>query len=440
MGQKLDLTQENILKGFFFFVVPLFLGSLFQLLYGTVDLLFVGNILGKSDAAAVGASSILVTCLIGLLTGVSVGAGVILAQLWGAKKWKEADLCIENALILGIAGGFLLTGLGLGGSETALRMLHTPENILPHALLYIRVYLFSVPAMILYNMCAGLLRAMGDSKTPFVVLASGGILNVGMDAVFIAVLKWGVAGAASATMISQSFTAVFLMIQVFRQNQLLKKRWSLDRNILLRILYVGVPLGLQSMILTLSNLFVQYCINGFGENAIAAFTIYFKVENLIYLPVMAFGQGMVTFTGQNIGAGNKERIQKGAVICNVFAAAVTFVISMVILLFGVQILGLFCAESEVVAEGLKIIRITFPFYFLYAILEVTGGIVRGYKKTLQSMVLVIVNLCIIRVILLNILTAKFHAIYAVAAVYPVTWALAAGSFLIYYRRIQRKLR
>ena len=438
MRRKLDLTQGNIMKGFFLFALPLFLGSLFQLLYGTVDLFFVGNFLGKTDAAAVGASSILVTCLVGLLTGISVGAGVVLAQLWGGRKLKEADICIENALFLSVAGGILLTALGLLLSESALVLLHTPESIMPHALLYIRIYLFSVTAMILYNMSATLLRAMGDSRTPFLVLAAGGILNVGMDAWFIAVMKSGIAGAAAATMISQSFTAIVLLVRLFRQNQLLKKRWKVDRDMLFRILGVGLPLGIQSMILTVSNLFVQYYINGFGENAIAAFTVYFKVENLIYLPVMAFGQAMVTFTGQNIGAGNRERIRKGAIICNVFSAAVIMGISAAVLCFGRPILNIFCGEEEVIVEGLKIIRTTFPFYFVYAILEVTGGIVRGNKKTMQSMAIVIVNLCVIRVLLLSIFTEYFHSIHAVAAVYPVTWILAALSFVLYYYRISRQ--
>lgn len=242
MKKQLDLTHGNILRGFLYFAFPLFLESLFQQLYGTVDLLFVGNILGTTDAAAVGASSILVTCLIGLFTGISVGAGVV----------------------------------------------------------------------------------------------------------------------------------------------------------------------------------------------IAAFTVYFKAENLIYLPIMAFGQAMVTFTGQNYGAGNSGRIKRGAIQCNLFSAAAVAFISWIILLLGRPLLALFCNELAVIEEGLKIIHISFPFYFLYAFLEVTGGIIRGLGKTVQSMMIVIVNLCVIRVLLLGILVNSFHTIQAVAFVYPATWFVAALSFIIYY--------
>lgn len=401
-------------------------------MYGTVDLLFVGNYLGKNDAAAVGASSILVTCLIGLFTGISVGAGVVTAQFSGAGKEDKVVLCLENGLVLGMAGGISLTALGLLLSKQALIWLNTPEVILEHALLYIRIYIFSIPGMILYNMSAGILRAVGDSKTPFYVLAAGGCLNICMDALFIAALRWGVAGAALATMISQSFTAVVLMVRLFVQYGLRKVRWQINRDILRRMLKVGFPLGLQSMLLTLSDLFVQYFINGFGEDTMAAFTVYFKVENLIYLPIMAFGQAMVTFTGQNIGAEKKERIRKGALRCNLFSAAVTFCISMAVLLLERPVLGLFCKEETVISRGLNIIHVSFPFYFIYAIQEVTGGIVRGAGKTLQSMVIVIMDLCVIRVLLLTFLVDHFQTVQAVAAVYPLTWSLAAVCFAGYY--------
>lgn len=432
MKKTLDLTRGNILKVFFLFALPLFLGSLFQQLYGTVDLLFVGNLLGKREAAAVGASSILVTCLIGLFTGISVGAGVVTAQYWGAKKEEEVLTCIQNALILGVVGGALLTAAGLLLSRQALIWLNTPEEIMEPALVYIRVYLLSILPMILYNMCAGILRAMGDSRTPFLVLAVGGILNVCADALFLAVFHMGVGGAALATMASQGFTAVVLVMHILRKENLLHTRWRLNGAMLGRILKVGFPLGIQSMILTLSNLFVQYYINGFGEDTVAAFTVYFKAENLIYLPIMAFGQAMVTFTGQNIGAGKYERIRKGAWSCNAFSAVVTAVIAGIVLFFGRQILGLFCDDPVVVEKGLEIIHVSFPFYFIYAVLEVTGGIVRGTGKALPSMVIVIATLCVLRVALLRILVESFHTIQAVTAVYPITWGAAALSFVLYY--------
>lgn len=429
MKKTQDLTEGNILKVFCLFALPLFFGSLFQQLYGTVDLLFVGNFLGKSDAAAVGASGILVTCLIGLFTGISVGAGVVAARFCGARDTENVKLCIENALLLGFGGGIVLTAAGVLLSRQALTLLNTPREIMKNALIYIRIYLLAILPMIIYNLSSGILRAKGDSRTPFLVLAAGGILNVCMDAFFIVIFRWGIAGAALATLVSQTFTAVVILGYIIKQEKLLRERWRLSKWMLGRIIAVGFPLGIQSLILTLSNIFVQYYINGFGENTVAAFAVYFKAENLIYLPIMAFGQAMVTFVGQNVGAQKSDRIRRGAVSCNVFSAAVTGAIAATVLFFGKQVLGVFCSDSDVVAEGLKIIHVTFPFYFVYAVLEVTGGIIRGMGKTVQSMVIVILDLCVIRVILLRICVSAFHSVSAVAAVYPATWILAAVSFV-----------
>ena len=436
--QKNDLINGGILNGFILFSLPIFLGSLFQQLYGTVDLMFVGNYCGKNDAAAVGASSILVVCLIGLFTGISVGTGVIVARYFGAEDRDNIKKCIQNALLLGTIGGVLLIVVGLLISEQVLLWLNTPENIMDQALVYIRIYMLSMLPMIFYNLSSGILRAIGDSKTPFYILAVGGILNVCMDALFVAVLEWGVEGAALATVVSQTFTAVTATGILVHRERITRVKWMIEFPLIINILKVGFPLGIQSTMITLSNMIVQYHINDFGEDAIAAFAIYFKAENFIYMPIMAFGQAMVTFTGQNAGAKKHNRICSGAVKCNLFSAIVTVAISTIVLIFGRTILGMFCDDEAVIQEGLKIIHISFPLYFLYSILEVSGGIVKGMGKTLQSMAIIIVNLCVIRIILLGIMDYTIHTIEAVTIVYPLTWALAAVTFIIYTVYLLRK--
>lgn len=324
-------------------------------------------------------------------------------------------------------------------ADWALRALHTPASILAQALVYIRIYLLAIMSMIVYNMCAGILRAMGDSRTPFLVLAAGGFLNVCMDWCFIAMLGWGVAGAALATVVSQTFTAVFLMVYIFRKENLLRQRWKIERKMSGKIIKIGIPLGIQAMILTLSNLVVQYYINGFGEDAVAAFTVYFRVETILYLPIVAFGQSIVTFVGQNYGAGKYERIKKSAIVCNVISASVIMVLSAVILMFGRTILGIFCRDENVIRLGLQIIGVSFPFYFIYSIMEVTGGLVRGLGKTIQSMIIVIVTLCICRIGILKLFVDQFHSLRMVAAVYPITWSLAMIAFIICFVDVSRKM-
>lgn len=432
-----DLTQGSIGKGFVLFAIPLFLGSLFQQLYNTVDMLFVGNVLGKNAAAAVGASSILVTCLINLFTGVAVGAGIVISQLFGARKEQEMKEAVWIAVLAGIAGGLCLTVIGVTCSQAVLVKLHTPEAIIPDAVLYVQIYFLSAVPMVLYNMCSGILRAQGDSRTPFHALAAGGIVNVIMDAVFLIVLGWGVAGVAVATLFSQSMTAIFLLVHMLRYKVLTRQRLRWD--LLGKIISVGVPVGIQSMILTLSNVVVQYHINGFGENVIAAFAVYFKAENLLCLPIIAFGQAMVTFTGQNYGAGRYDRIRKGILVCNGISAMVLVVLSWSALAAGKWILGAFCPDQAVIAEGLRISGVTFPVYFIYSLFEVTGGVVRGIGKSVPSMIIVIVNLCLIRILLLEIVDRTVHSVEAVAALYPVTWLLATVSFVIYYLHVRKEM-
>ena len=432
-----DLTHESIGKGYILFAVPLFLGSLFQQLYNTVDMLFVGNVLGKNAAAAVGASSILVTCLINLFTGVAVGAGIVISQLFGARKEQEMKEAVWIAVLAGIAGGLCLTVIGVTCSQAVLVKLHTPEAIIPDAVLYVQIYFLSAVPMVLYNMCSGILRAQGDSRTPFHALAAGGIVNVIMDAVFLIVLGWGGAGVAVATLFSQSMTAIFLLVHMLRHKVLTRQRLRWD--LLGKIISVGVPVGIQSMILTLSNVVVQYHINGFGENVIAAFAVYFKAENLLCLPIIAFGQAMVTFTGQNYGAGRYDRIRKGILVCNGISAMVLVVLSWSALAAGKWILGAFCPDQAVIAEGLRIIGVTFPVYFIYSLFEVTGGVVRGIGKSVPSMIIVIVNLCLIRILLLEIVDRTVHSVEAVAALYPVTWLLATVSFVIYYLHVRKEM-
>ena len=432
-----DLTHGSIGKGYILFAIPLFLGSLFQQLYNTVDMLFVGNVLGKNAAAAVGASSILVTCLINLFTGVAVGAGIVISQLFGARKEQEMKEAVWIAVLAGIAGGLCLTVIGVTCSQAVLVKLHTPEAIIPDAVLYVQIYFLSAVPMVLYNMCSGILRAQGDSRTPFHALAAGGIVNVIMDAVFLIVLGWGVAGVAVATLFSQSMTAIFLLVHMLRHKVLTRQRLRWD--LLGKIISVGVPVGIQSMILTLSNVVVQYHINGFGENVIAAFAVYFKAENLLCLPIIAFGQAMVTFTGQNYGAGRYDRIRKGILVCNDISAMVLVVLSWSALAAGKWILGAFCPDQAVIAEGLRIIGVTFPVYFIYSLFEVTGGVVRGIGKSVPSMIIVIVNLCLIRILLLEIVDRTVHSVEAVAALYPVTWLLATVSFVIYYLHVRKEM-
>ena len=440
-SRTIDMTKGPIFGPLVRFMLPLIGGSIFQQLYNTVDFIFVGNCLDQTAAAAVGASATLITCTIGLFSGISVGTSVVAAQAIGAGNRERAEKALHSSVTFGLVGGLLLMTLGILFAPALLRLLRTPETVIPQAVTYIRIYLISIPMLIFYNMASGGLRSYGDSRSPFLVLVICGLLNVVLDAVFIVWIPMGVAGVAIATTITQSLSAILVAILASRKDNVLRlsaRKLGIDFRVLGNVLRIGLPTGIQTVIVTFSNVMVQYYINDFGETAVAAFATYYKVENFIYLPIMAFGQASTTFAGQNTGAGQYRRILRGTVIQAVFGAAVVGVLVIIFVSFPRSIVSLLMKDQNVVTHTLMIALVSFPFYSVYPILEITGGALRGMGKALTSMIVIILNQCVLRIALLAVFTAKFHTIRSLAAVYPITWAGAALCFVVIFAFEMRK--
>ncbi len=439
--KSVDMTTGGVVVPLVLFALPLVAGSIFQQLYNTADMLFVGNLVGKNAAAAVGASGILVTCLIGLFTGISVGAGVAVAQCVGADDKAGIEKLGHTSIAFCVLFGILLTILGIAAAPGILRLMNTPEDIMKEAADYIRLYFVGLLPMILYNVGAGILRACGDSKTPFYILAAGGFLNVAVDAVMIGALHMEVKGAALATTISQTFSAGAALVSLYRGNPYFRlefKKTGFHWGSLKKILIFGLPAGIQSMVITLSNMVVQIHINGFGTNAVAAFSTYFRLESFAYLPVLAFGQAATTFAGQNMGAGNLKRVRKGAAAGAALSAVFVAVIAFSLLALGSVAVGWFVKDEAVIAIGIQIISVTFPFYWLNSLIEVFSGTIRGMGKSFISMVIILLSLCGLRIILLTVLDLCSHRIPVMASVYPITWAAAAACLFIALQRILKK--
>lgn len=435
-----DLTEGTIWKQLLLFALPLLGSSLIQQMYNTVDLIFVGNILGKEASAAVGASSLIITCLVGFFTGLSVGTVIIIAQSFGQKSKIDLQRAVHTAIGLSLLGGVILMVIGYIGAPHFLRWMNTPEEIWSTSLSYLRIYFLSLISIITYNMGSGILRAVGDSKSPLFFQLIGGITNVAMDALFLVVFDYGVDGVAWATLFSQSIAAGCVLIHLSRTNGDHHLSWikiRIYKDFLLRILKVGVPVGLQSLVITLSNIFAQYQINSFGVDAIAAFTAYFKVELIIYLPIVAFGQAITTFSAQNIGAGKVERMKIGTKVCLLMGITLTIATSVTVLIFGRQAFGVFNQDSSVINYGIRIIQTSFPFYFLYVILEVLGGSIRGAGKSTQPMIIILLNICVLRTILLFSIMSFYHDVRGVAMTYPVTWAVTDICMFIYFFKGKR---
>ena len=441
-AQKLDMTQGPLARPLVSFILPMIGSSLFQQLYNTVDFLFVGNFMDSTAAAAVGASSTLITCTIGLFSGISVGTSVVAAQAVGAKDMDKAERVLHSSVLFGLIGGVLLAALGFSFAPPLLALLRTPESVVPQAVLYLRIYILSVPMLIFYNMLAGGMRTYGDTRTPFFLLVICGFMNVAMDALFIVVIPLGVAGVSVATCITQSLSAVLAAWFSSRPDRPLRfslKKLRIDPDVLRPVLFIGLPSGVQTIIITFSNVMVQYYINDFGKTAVAAFATYYRVENFIYLPIVAFGQAATTFSGQNTGAEKFERLRAGSTAIACAAAAVAACIAGMMLVFRQTVFTWFMKDPDVVKDALRIAMVSFPFYFIYPFLEVFGGAVRGMGYSIHSMAVIILSLCVLRVGLLAYFSGTVHTLESLACVYPLTWAAAAVSFiLLFFTLVRRK--
>lgn len=434
--QRTDLTTGSIGRKLLLFTLPLLGSSLIQQLYNTVDIFFVGNFVSDPNAMpAVGASSLIVSLLVGFFTGMSVGAGVVVSLFYGEHNEKKLSQAVHTAITIGLIGGVVLTVAGFFASPLILQWMNTPPEIFDMAVTYIRIYFLSLLSLLLYDMGVGILRAVGDSRRPLLYLVVGGVLNVILDFLFVALLQWGVTGVAVATLISQTVPAVLVIVHLLRVKQpyrIVLRKLRVHKEMFRRIFRVGVPAGVQSIVITLSNMVVQYHINGFGPDAIAAFTAYFKVELLLYLPIVSFGQAVTTFTGQNVGAGRYDRVRSGVRFSLVMGVLFTGCMSTAVTLLGRQIFGCFTHQAAVIDRGMEVLYITAPLYFLYVFLEVFSGAVRGSGSSAVPMILVIANMCLLRVALLTILVPLWNTIAAVAVCYPITWLTTSLCLGIYY--------
>lgn len=434
------LTKGSVGKGILLFALPLLGSSLIQQLYSTVDLIFVGQLLGTKASAAIGASGLIVTCMIGFFNGMAVGTNVFAARHYGARRFEQLKKLIQTIFWTGIIGGFLLTVIGLVLSPVFLTWMGTPESIFPLAVRYLRIYMASMISVVSYNLLSGVLRALGDSRTPMLYQFFGGIINVFADFIFLYVFHMGVEGTAFATLFSQTFAAIGVMIHLYR----LKKPYALrirfsDCSLkeFTDILKVGVPAGVQSIIITLSNIIIQSQINTLGVTSVASFTVYFRVELIIYLPIVALGQAVVSFVGQNYGASNWERIKKGNRLCIFGGSLITFAACILLIIAMPVILNVFTKDAAVAAQTLEIVKVTFPFYFFYTVLECFSSNLRGFGKAFLPMIVTVISFCGFRIIALFALMAKNPSPDKVALSYPISWGIAAAAMAMLYVRNNR---
>lgn len=431
------MTSGSIGKRMMFFALPLLLGNLFQQLYNTVDSLIVGNFLGSSALAAVSSSGSLIFMLIGFLSGISAGAGVVISQYFGAEDVPNIQRAVHTTVAFGIAAGLLMTIVGILLSPQILAWMGTPESVMPESISYLQIYFSGSLGFVLYNVFVGILQAVGDSRHPLYYLMASSVINLVLDILFIGFFHTGVGGAALATVISQVFSAILCFVQLLRTKESYQLRLSsirFDLPMLGRIIRIGLPSGVQNSIIAFANVVVQSYINAFGQMAMAGYGAYTKIEGFAFLPINSFTMAMTTFVGQNLGAGQTERTRKGARFGILVTVVMAELIGVIVMLFAPQLIAAFDSTPAVVQFGVEKARTAALFYCLLAYSHSVASVIRGAGKAVVSMLIMMTFWCVVRVAFLAVSIPFTHSVLMVYAVYPLTWALSSVALFFYYRR------
>ena len=428
------MTEGGIFKNLLFFATPLILGNLLQQMYNEVDSIIVGNYVGSNALAAVGAGASLIYLLIAFSLGASVGAGVIVSQYLGAKEKEGVHKAVHTAMTISIILGLILTAGGILFSRKLLVMMNTPAEILDDAACYLRIYSCGLIFNVVYNMAAGILNAAGNSRRSLMYLAAAAVVNIFMDLLLIAGLKIGVAGAAIATNFSQAISCILALWFLFRvpaDYRISLKSLRIHKAMALRIIQIGLPTGIQNMVISFSNILIQASINQYGATAVAGFSAYLKIDGFNILPVLSFSMAITTFIGQNYGAGKYDRMKKGMWVTLLMGIVYTVLTGILLLTFSGQIMRLFSEDVGVIAYGQTAMRYFCPFYWILAILHSLAGTVRGTGKSIPPMVVLLVSLCLFRIVWIQLVLPYYTSIEGIFILYPVSWLVGAVLMILY---------
>ena len=439
---EIDMCSGPLLSRILLFAIPLICSGVLQLVFNATDIIVVGRFVSSNAMAAVGSTSSLINLLVNFFIGISVGANVLVARFHGANDFDDAQETVQTALITAVAGGFVLIALGILLARPMLVWMATPDEVIGQAVLYMRVYFIGMPATMLYNFGAAILRAVGDTRRPLYFLTLAGLVNVAGDLLFVLVLDMGVAGVAVATVISQIISATLIVLCLMRQDGMCNvnlRRMRFHRDKFLRIMQVGLPAGLQSVIFNISNVLIQSSINSFGATVVAGNTAASNIEGFVYTSMNALYQTSLSFTSQNLGARQFGRIDKILVRC----LALVFVIGLVLgngaHLLGQTLLGIYTGEPEVIAYGMMRLGVVSVTYCLCGMMDVVAGSVRGLGYSILPMLVSLVGACVFRIIWIFTVFQWQHTLFSLYISYPISWALTICAHLVCYFAVRRRV-
>lgn len=429
-----DMLQGSVVKPILLFFFPILFGSLFQQLYNTVDAMVVGNFVGKEALGAVGgATATFIELCVGFVLGLSSGATVVVAQYYGSHELEGVRKGVSCAMFLAVALGICMSATGIIFAPYILKALNVPAEIYPYSLTYMRIYLAGMIPLLIYNNGAGILRAIGDSRRPLYFLIASALTNIVLDLLFVVVFHMGVAGVGLATVIAQIVACTLTLYSLGTTNDIYRfsfREMKLDSAVFRRILIIGIPMGLQSCMYAVSNLFVHRGINAYGTDTVAANTAFGRIDALFWNSSNALGQSCLTFCGQNFGAGNIKRVRKGIRTGIIMYMIGSAAISSFLYVYGSFFFHLFTNDVNVIEIGLSILRFQCPFWIVFSIVEVLSCSLRACGDSLFPMIMTTMVMGVFRISWILFYPAK--GLFDTIRCYPISWSLLALLYLVYY--------
>lgn len=430
----IDMTQGNEGKLILKFALPMIIGGMFQQLYNTVDSIIVGRFLGEESLAAVGVSFPIMFFMIALIWGVGMGANIIVAQFFGAKDYEKVKRTIGTTYIFILASSLLITIIGLLVSGPLLKLLKTPQDVYPEALGYLKVIFIGSIGLFGYNMTSAMLRGLGDSKNPLYFQIVATFVNIILDVVFIVYLKMGVEGAAWATIIAQTVSFIIAVIYLNRKHPIVKikpKEFVFDKDIFAKSIKIGVPSGLQQILVSTGMMAIMSVVNPFGTIVVAGYTAGTRLNTFGFMPIMSFGMAASTFSGQNLGAGKDERLKKGLRESLKMSMGFSIFAAITVILTGKYMVSLFNTNPEVIKHGYDFLVTASVGYLIGSVLFIYSGIVRGAGETFIPLLVSVISLWVVRVPFASI-TSRYIGTIGIWMALPIGWILGSIFIVIYY--------
>lgn len=440
----MDMCSGSILKKLLLFALPLMCSSILQLLFNAADIVVVGRFAGDHSLAAVGSTTSLINLLTNLFVGLSIGGNVLVARLYGAGRMEEVGKAVQTAMVLSFYSGIVLTLIGILGAKQILIWMKTPEEVLSLATLYLRVYFAGMTATMIYNFGSAILRAVGDTKRPLYYLLGAGALNVVLNLLFVIVLRMDVAGVALATVLSQCVSAVLIVRCMIKENgavHLVLRDLHIERDKFLRILQIGLPAGFQGIIFALSNVVIQSSINYFGPTTVAGNSAAANLEGFVYFAMNAFYQAAMSFTGQNMGAGQYKRIDRIAITGELCVAVTGIVLGNLVAFSGRPLLSIYSSTPAVIEAGMLRLHVIARTYALCGMMDVMVGVLRGLGYSVLPTVTSLIGACGLRLLWIATIfqLPSLHSVTVLYTSYPVTWSITLLANVICFLVIRKKI-